>query len=60
MPSYEKKPAYIPMWRGVKVAYFIIAMCLFPLAIGGYWAYGHKVRQTFDDRKKNILSQFFS
>lgn len=50
MPSYEKKPAYIPMWRGVKVAYFIIAMCLFPLAIGGYWAYGHKVRQTFDDR----------
>ncbi|XP_022750745.1 lysine histidine transporter-like 8 [Durio zibethinus] len=43
MPSTEKKPSKIPMWRGVKVAYSIIAMCLFPLAIGGYWAYGHKI-----------------
>lgn len=31
------------MWKGVKVAYAIIAMCLFPLAIGGYWAYGHMI-----------------
>ncbi|PON90426.1 Amino acid transporter, transmembrane domain containing protein [Trema orientale] len=43
MPSSEKNPSRIPMWRGVKVAYLIIAMCLFPLAIGGYWAYGHKI-----------------
>ncbi|XVE56249.1 hypothetical protein DITRI_Ditri03aG0223200 [Diplodiscus trichospermus] len=43
MPSTENKPSKIPMWRGVKAAYLIIAMCLFPLAIGGYWAYGHKI-----------------
>ncbi|XP_047942130.1 lysine histidine transporter-like 8 [Salvia hispanica] len=40
MPSSEKHPSSIPMWRGVKVAYTLVAMCLFPLAIGGYWAYG--------------------
>ncbi|XP_030515522.1 lysine histidine transporter-like 8 [Rhodamnia argentea] len=43
MPSNEKKPSHVPMWRGVKVAYLIVALCLFPLAIGGYWAYGHKI-----------------
>lgn len=44
MPSSDKKPSHVPMWRGVKFAYILIALCLFPLAIGGYWAYGHKVR----------------
>lgn len=43
MPSSEKKPSHKPMWIGVKVAYLIIAMCIFPLAIAGYWAYGHKI-----------------
>lgn len=43
MPSSEKRTTYVPMWRGVKVAYLIIALCLFPLAIGGYLAYGQKV-----------------
>ncbi|CAN6722469.1 unnamed protein product [Malus baccata var. baccata] len=43
MPSSEKKPSHVPMWRGVKVAYLMVAMCLFPLAIGGYWAYGHMI-----------------
>ncbi|KAM6541075.1 hypothetical protein CsatB_005522 [Cannabis sativa] len=43
MPSSEKRPSRIPMWRGVKFSYFLIAMCLFPLAIGGYWAYGQKI-----------------
>ncbi|XP_052194875.1 lysine histidine transporter-like 8 [Diospyros lotus] len=43
MPSSEKHPSRVPMWKGVKVAYLIIAMCLFPLAIGGYWAYGHLI-----------------
>ncbi|KDP36841.1 hypothetical protein JCGZ_08132 [Jatropha curcas] len=40
MPSSAKQPSRLPMWRGVKFAYLIIAMCLFPLAVGGYWAYG--------------------
>ncbi|KAM1047568.1 hypothetical protein ACFX13_027483 [Malus domestica] len=43
MPSSEKHPSHVPMWRGVKVSYSIIAACLFPLAIGGYWAYGHLI-----------------
>ncbi|XP_021819534.1 lysine histidine transporter-like 8 [Prunus avium] len=43
MPSSEKHPSHVPMWRGVKVSYTLIAVCLFPLAIGGYWAYGHLI-----------------
>ncbi|EPS73072.1 hypothetical protein M569_01683 [Genlisea aurea] len=41
MPSTLQKPARVPMWRGAKVAYTLIAACLFPVAIGGYWAYGN-------------------
>ncbi|KAJ6722495.1 hypothetical protein OIU74_007148 [Salix koriyanagi] len=40
MPSTFKHPAHVPMWKGAKVAYFFIALCLFPVAIGGFWAYG--------------------
>ncbi|XP_048335582.2 lysine histidine transporter-like 8 [Ziziphus jujuba] len=43
MPSSEKHPSRVPMWQGVKVSYTIIAACLFPIAIGGYWAYGHMI-----------------
>ncbi|RLN27598.1 uncharacterized protein C2845_PM05G17670 [Panicum miliaceum] len=41
MPSTFKHPAHVPMWRGAKVAYLLIAVCLFPVAVGGYWAYGN-------------------
>ncbi|KAF5445024.1 hypothetical protein F2P56_034107 [Juglans regia] len=41
MPSTFKHPAHVPMWKGAKVAYLFIAMCLFPVAIGGFWAYGN-------------------
>ncbi|XP_047327196.1 lysine histidine transporter-like 8 [Impatiens glandulifera] len=43
MPSTFKHPAHVPMWKGAKVAYFLIAMCLFPVAIGGFWAYGNQM-----------------
>ncbi|XP_047324711.1 lysine histidine transporter-like 8 [Impatiens glandulifera] len=43
MPSSEKHPSSVPMWKGVRVAYVIVALCLFPLAIGGYWVYGSKI-----------------
>lgn len=43
MPSTFKHPAHVPMWRGAKVAYLLIAMCIFPVAIGGFWAYGNLV-----------------
>uniref|UniRef100_A0A0E0BSU1 Amino acid transporter transmembrane domain-containing protein n=1 Tax=Oryza glumipatula TaxID=40148 RepID=A0A0E0BSU1_9ORYZ len=35
MPSTFKHPAHVPMWRGAKVAYALIAMCLFPVPQGG-------------------------
>ena len=43
MPSSEKHPSRVPMWKGTQAAYVLIAMCLYPLAIGGYWAYGNSV-----------------
>ncbi|KAL2489395.1 Lysine histidine transporter-like 8 [Forsythia ovata] len=46
MPSSEKKPSRVPMWRGVLAAYLLVSLCLFPLAIGGYWAYGNKIPEN--------------
>ncbi|KAH6799849.1 Transmembrane amino acid transporter family protein [Perilla frutescens var. hirtella] len=46
MPSSEKKPSRVPMWRGIQAAYFVVALCLFPIAIGGYWAYGNKIPES--------------
>ncbi|THG16588.1 lysine histidine transporter-like 8 [Camellia sinensis] len=43
MPSSLKHPSRLPMWKGVKFSYLIIALCLFPVAIGGYWAYGNLI-----------------
>ncbi|XP_021902718.1 lysine histidine transporter-like 8 [Carica papaya] len=43
MPSSAHHPSRVPMWRGVKLAYLIIAICIFPLAIAGYWAYGNLI-----------------
>ncbi|XP_044490002.1 lysine histidine transporter-like 7 [Mangifera indica] len=43
LPSDQKQKSSKPMWRGVTISYLIIAMCLFPLAIAGFWAYGNKV-----------------
>ncbi|XP_065017943.1 lysine histidine transporter-like 8 [Musa acuminata AAA Group] len=43
MPSSLKHPSRVPMWRGVKAAYLIIAFCLYPIAIGGFWAYGNMI-----------------
>ncbi|KAA8537438.1 hypothetical protein F0562_026875 [Nyssa sinensis] len=54
MPSSEKHPSHVLMWRGVQVAYVIIAMCLFPLAIGGYWAYGDKIPENWRNANCNL------
>ncbi|KAK7409880.1 hypothetical protein VNO78_00258 [Psophocarpus tetragonolobus] len=43
MPSDAKQPSRLAMWRGVMFAYLVIALCLFPIAIGGYWAYGNSI-----------------
>jgi amino acid permease len=44
IPSTKERPSKIPMWRGVVLAYMVVALCYFPVAIVGYWAYGTQVR----------------
>ncbi|GJZ79691.1 lysine histidine transporter-like 8 protein [Tanacetum coccineum] len=46
MPSNEKHPSTIPMWKGVRASYTLIGMCVFPLSIGGFWAYGNLIPST--------------
>lgn len=48
IPSTPEKPSKGPMWRGVVVAYIVVALCYFPVALVGYWMFGN----TVDD---NIL-----
>ena len=48
IPSTPEKPSKYPMWKGVVVAYIIVAISYFPVAFIGYWAFGN----TVDD---NIL-----
>ncbi|KAI3952626.1 hypothetical protein MKX01_013588 [Papaver californicum] len=43
IPSTPEKPSTKPMWKGVVVAYLIVALCYFPVAIAGFWAYGNAV-----------------
>ncbi|KAE8654469.1 hypothetical protein F3Y22_tig00117048pilonHSYRG00325 [Hibiscus syriacus] len=37
------RPSKIPMWKGAVGAYFINAICYFPVAMIGYWAFGQDV-----------------
>lgn len=48
IPSTPEKPSKGPMWLGCVVAYIIVAICYFPVAIIGYYVFGN----TVDD---NIL-----
>ncbi|XP_028760106.1 lysine histidine transporter 1-like [Neltuma alba] len=42
IPSTPEKPSKGPMWRGVVVAYIIVAVCYFPVAIFGYLVFGNQ------------------
>lgn len=46
IPSTPERPSKIPMWRGVVVAYAIVALCYFPVALVGYWAFGNSVSEN--------------
>ncbi|KAK6128284.1 hypothetical protein DH2020_037973 [Rehmannia glutinosa] len=46
MPSTPEKPSKKPMWRGVVVAYIVIAICYFPVALIGYWMFGNAVEEN--------------
>lgn len=43
MPSTPNRSSAKFMWKGVTASYLIIAMCFFPFAIVGYWAFGNKI-----------------
>nr|DAD37834.1 TPA_asm: hypothetical protein HUJ06_008475 [Nelumbo nucifera] len=43
IPSSPEKPSRKPMWKGVIVAYIIVALCYFSVAISGFWAFGDSV-----------------
>lgn len=34
------------MWKGVLVAYFIVALCYFPVALIGYRMFGNKIEDN--------------
>ncbi|KAF6150512.1 hypothetical protein GIB67_030313 [Kingdonia uniflora] len=41
--SSPEKPSKKAMWRGCVVAYIIVALCYFPVAIIGYWMFGNSI-----------------
>lgn len=43
IPSTPEKPSKGPMWRGVIVAYIVVALCYLPVAFIGYWIFGNSV-----------------
>ncbi|WOL01111.1 lysine histidine transporter 1-like isoform X1 [Canna indica] len=43
IPSTPDKPSKGPMWKGVIVAYIIVALCYFPVALVGYWIFGNEI-----------------
>ncbi|KAK1271037.1 Lysine histidine transporter 1 [Acorus gramineus] len=46
IPSTPEKPSTKPMWKGVIVAYIIVALCYFPVSLVGYWAFGNSVEDN--------------
>ncbi|KMT01302.1 hypothetical protein BVRB_9g213180 [Beta vulgaris subsp. vulgaris] len=43
LPANTKDPTNKRMWKGVKISYALIAICLLPLAISRYSAYGNLI-----------------
>ncbi|XP_057949505.1 lysine histidine transporter 2 [Malania oleifera] len=43
IPSTPEKPSKGPMWKGVIVAYIVVALCYFPVALIGYYIFGNNV-----------------
>ena len=43
IPSTPQVPSKKPMWKGVIVAYIIVAVCYFPVALSGYYIFGNSV-----------------
>ncbi|XP_020253391.1 lysine histidine transporter-like 2 isoform X2 [Asparagus officinalis] len=46
IPSTRENPSKKPMWKGVVVAYIVVAICYFPVALAGYWIFGNSVEDN--------------
>ncbi|XWS40627.1 hypothetical protein CRYUN_Cryun17cG0011900 [Craigia yunnanensis] len=46
IPSTPEKPSKGPMWRGVVIAYIVVALCYFPVALVGYYMFGNNVEDN--------------
>ncbi|XP_047314046.1 lysine histidine transporter 1-like [Impatiens glandulifera] len=46
IPSTPEKPSKGPMWKGVIVAYIVVALCYFPVALIGYYTFGNTVEDN--------------
>lgn len=46
IPSTPEKPSKGPMWKGVVVAYIVVAICYFPVALVGYYIFGNTVEDN--------------
>ncbi|KAL5997349.1 Lysine histidine transporter 1 [Asimina triloba] len=46
IPSTPDRPSKKPMWKGVVIAYIVVALCYFPVALAGYWAFGNAVEDN--------------
>ncbi|PRQ39993.1 putative amino acid transporter, transmembrane domain-containing protein [Rosa chinensis] len=46
IPSTPDKPSKGPMWKGVVVAYIVVALCYFPVAIVGFYIFGNRVEDN--------------
>lgn len=46
IPSTPDRPSKNPMWKGVVVAYLVVALCYFPVALVGYLVFGDSVEDN--------------
>ncbi|KAL5717745.1 Lysine histidine transporter 1 [Ranunculus cassubicifolius] len=46
IPSTPEAPSKKPMWKGVIVAYIVVAICYFPVAFIGYYIFGNEVEDN--------------
>lgn len=46
MPSTQQKPSKGPMWKGIIVAYIIVCLCYFPVALIGFRMFGNDVDEN--------------
>ncbi|VVA96027.1 unnamed protein product [Arabis nemorensis] len=46
IPSTPENPSKRPMWKGAIVAYIIVAVCYFPVALAGFHTFGDNVQEN--------------